>query len=177
LTDPNLFQTTYQGRVHLLPDGVDTDQIMPGKYLTILDKAELATHCLEGYDPAWASKKAKAGDVIVAGHNFGCGSSRESAPVSIKAVGISVVLAESFARIFFRNAINIALPVMVCPGIHEAFKEGDSLSVDIDSGVVKNLTSGKTLKAEALPPNIQHILKSGGLVEVTKEKLAKRAAA
>ena len=177
MTDEKLFPTQYQGKVHLLPDSVDTDQIMPGKYLTILDRAELAKHCLEGYDPEWASKKAKAGDVIVGGHNFGCGSSRESAPVSIKAVGISVVLAESFARIFFRNAINIALPVMVCPGIHAAFRDGDQLSVDIDSGVVRNLTSGMTLKAEALPPNIQHILKSGGLVEVTKEKLARQAAA
>jgi 3-isopropylmalate/(R)-2-methylmalate dehydratase small subunit len=174
MSDPHNFQTVYKGRVHLLPDSVDTDQIMPGKYLTVLDRAELAKHCLEGFDPDWAAKKAKAGDVIVAGHNFGCGSSRESAPVSIKAVGISVVVAESFARIFFRNSINIALPVMVCPGIHEAFKDGDQLEVDIDSGVVKNLTSGRQLTAEALPPNIQHILKSGGLVEVTKEKLLAR---
>lgn len=176
MTDPSKFQTVYKGRVHVFGDNVDTDQIMPGKYLTILDPKELAKHCLEGYDPDWAPKKAKAGDVIVGGHNFGCGSSREGAPVSIKAVGISIVLAESFARIFFRNAINIALPVMVCPGIHAAFKDGDELEVDIDSGVVKNLTSGKTLKAEALPANIQHILKSGGLVEVTKAKLAASAA-
>ena len=176
MADEKAFPTIYEGRVHLLPDAVDTDQIMPGKYLTVLDKAELAKHCLEGYDPDWASKKAKAGDIIVGGHNFGCGSSRESAPVSIKAVGISVVLAESFARIFFRNAINIALPVMVCPGISAAFKDGEELEVNIDSGVVKNVTTGKTLKAEALPPNIQHILKQGGLVEVTKAKLAARAA-
>ena len=176
MTDPSKFQTAYKGRVHRLGDNIDTDQIMPGKYLTILDRAELAKHCLEGYDPDWASKKAKAGDVIVGGHNFGCGSSRESAPVSIKAIGISVVLAESFARIFFRNAINIALPVMVCPGIHAAFKDGEELEVDIDSGVVKNVTTGKVLKAEALPPNIQNILKRGGLVEVTKEKLAAKAA-
>jgi 3-isopropylmalate/(R)-2-methylmalate dehydratase small subunit len=173
---PN-FPTRYTGRVHKLGDNIDTDQIMPGKYLTILDRAELAKHCLEGYDPEWASKKAKAGDIIVGGHNFGCGSSRESAPVSIKAVGISVVLAESFARIFFRNSINIALPVMVCPGISAAFKDGDQLDVDIDSGEVKNVTTGKALQAEPLPPNIQHILKQGGLVEVTKAKLAARASA
>ncbi len=175
MTDPSKFPVVYKGRVHRLGDNVDTDQIMPGKYLTVLDKSELAKHCLEGYDPDWASKKAKAGDVIVGGHNFGCGSSRESAPVSIKAVGISVVLAESFARIFFRNSINIALPVMVCPGVGAAFKDGEELEVDIDSGVVKNLTTGKSLKAEALPPNIQHILKQGGLVEVTKAKLASQA--
>jgi 3-isopropylmalate/(R)-2-methylmalate dehydratase small subunit len=173
--DEKDFQTVYKGRVHLLPDSVDTDQIMPGKYLTILDRAELAKHCLEGWDPEWAAKKVKAGDVIVAGHNFGCGSSRESAPVSIKAAGVSVVVAESFARIFFRNAINIALPVMVCPGVSMAFEAGHELEVDIDSGVVKNLTTGKALQAEALPPNIQHILKSGGLVEVVKAKLAARA--
>ena len=175
MADESKFQIHSKGRVHRLGDNIDTDQIMPGKYLTVLDKAELAKHCLEGYDPDWATKKAKAGDIIVGGHNFGCGSSRESAPVSIKAVGISVVLAESFARIFFRNAINIALPVMVCPGIHAAFKDGDELDVNIDTGEVKNLTSGKTLKAEALPPNIQHILKQGGLVEVTKAKLAAKA--
>lgn len=175
MTDPSKFQVVYKGRVHRLGDNVDTDQIMPGKYLTVLDPKELAKHCLEGYDPDWAAKKARAGDVIVGGHNFGCGSSRESAPVSIKAVGISVVLAESFARIFFRNSINIALPVMVCPGVHAAFKDGDELEVDIDSGAVKNVTTGKSLKAEALPPNIQNILKKGGLVEVTKEKLAARA--
>jgi len=176
VSDPSKFQVVYRGRVHRLGDNIDTDQIMPGKYLTVLDRAELAKHCLEGYDPDWATKKARAGDVIVGGHNFGCGSSRESAPVSIKAVGISVVLAESFARIFFRNSINIALPVMVCPGISAAFEDGEELEVDIDSGVVKNLTTGKSLKAEALPPNIQHILKQGGLVEVTKAKLAASAA-
>lgn len=176
MADESKFQIQYKGRVHRLGDNVDTDQIMPGKYLTVLDKTELAKHCLEGYDPDWASKKAKVGDIIVGGHNFGCGSSRESAPVSIKAVGISVVLAESFARIFFRNAINIALPVMVCPGISAAFKDGEDLEVNIDSGEVKNLTTGKTLRAEALPPNIQHILKQGGLVEVTRMKLAARSA-
>src|SRR5882672_6391030 len=176
MTDPSKFQTIYRGRVHVLGNNIDTDQIMPGKYLTVLDPKELAKHCLEGYDPDWATKKAKAGDIIIAGHNFGCGSSRESAPVSIKAVGIAAVVAESFARIFFRNAINIALPVMVCPGISAAFKDGNEIEVDIDTGVVKNLTSGKALKAEALPPNIQHILKQGGLVEVTKAKLAAKAA-
>lgn len=166
------FQTVYKGAVHVLGDGIDTDQIMPGKYLTILDKAVLATHCLEGWDPEWATKKMKPGDILVAGHNFGCGSSRESAPVSIKAAGVSCVVAESFARIFFRNAINIALPVLVCPGVGKAFETGQEIEVDIDSGAVKNLTTGKTLQAEALPPNIQHILKSGGLVEVVKAKLA-----
>lgn len=170
------FQTVYKGAVHRLGDGIDTDQIMPGKYLTILDKGELAKHCLEGWDPEWV-KRTKPGDVIVAGNNFGCGSSREAAPVSIKAAGVSCVVAESFARIFFRNAINIALPVLVCPGVSAAFEDGHQIEVDIDSGAVKNLTTGKVLQAEALPPNIQHILKSGGLVEVVKAKLAAREAA
>ncbi len=174
--DEKDFQTVYKGKVHVLGDSIDTDQIMPGKYLTVLDPKVLATHCLEGWDPDWASKKMQPGDVLVAGNNFGCGSSREAAPVSIKAAGVSVVVAESFARIFFRNAINIALPVLVCPGVSAAFETGQELEVDIDSGVVKNLTTGKTLQAEALPPNIQHILKSGGLVEVVKAKLAARAA-
>lgn len=176
MTDPAKFQTIYRGRVHVLGDGIDTDQIMPGKYLTVLDPKELAKHCLEGYDPDWATKKAKPGDIIVAGHNFGCGSSRESAPVSIKALGICAVVAESFARIFFRNAINIALPVMVCPGIQSAFKDGNEIEIDLGAGSAKNLTVGKYLKAEPLPPNIQHILMNGGLVEVTKAKLAAKAA-
>lgn len=175
--DEKDFPTVYKGRVHVLGDGIDTDQIMPGKYLTILDPKVLATHCLEGWDPEWATKKVGPWDLLVAGHNFGCGSSRESAPVSIKAAGVSCVIAESFARIFFRNAINIALPVLVCPGVAAAFEAGQELEVDIDSGVVKNLTTGRSLMAEALPPNIQHILKSGGLVEVTRRKLEAGAAA
>ncbi len=170
------FQTVYRGRVHVLGDGIDTDQIMPGKYLTVLDPAVLAAHCLEGWDPEWAARM-EPGDVLVAGQNFGRGSSRESAPVSIKAAGVSCVIAESFARIFFRNAINIALPVLVCPGVRAAFEAGHEVEVDIDSGAVKNLTTGKELKAEALPPNIQHILRSGGLVEVVKAKLRARETA
>lgn len=153
------------GTAHLVGDNVDTDRIIPGKYTKTLDTSELASHLLEDYDPGLA-QRVQPGDVLVAGENFGCGSSREQAPIAIAAAGISVVLARSFARIFFRNAINIGLPVVEVPG-HE-IAAGARVRVDLMKGEVVDETTGRTYRATRMPPVMTEILQAGGLVAYLK---------
>ncbi|MGQ9718475.1 MAG: 3-isopropylmalate dehydratase small subunit [Nitrososphaerales archaeon] len=158
-----------KGRVWKFSDNIDTDVIIPYKYKArSIDPKELAEHCLEGIDPDF-SKKVQKGDFIVAGRNFGCGSSREQAPIAIKASGISAVIAESFARIFYRNAINIGLPAIVCKGITREINESDIIEVDLSEGMVKNTTTGKSLKADRQPKFLERMLEAGGLVEYYKK--------
>ncbi len=152
---------------------VDTDVILPGKYLILLSPTDLAKHALEGLDPAFP-EKAKKGVIVVCGKNFGCGSSREQAPIALKYAGVNCVVAESFARIFFRNSINIGLPVVECAGISAAVETGDELMVDFDKGEVKNVTKGKTLKGTKLPAFILEILSDGGLIENLQKGLKKK---
>lgn len=163
-------QTRFQGKAWVFGDSVDTDMITPGKYLALLDPKGLAEHLLEGADPEFP-KKVKPGDLLVAGQNFGCGSSREHAPVAIKGAGVPVVLAESFARIFYRNAINIGLPVLEVPGVRAATQEGDVLEVDLAKGTVLNQRSGQLLEGVALAGKALEILEAGGLVNVVRRKL------
>ncbi|MDD6601591.1 3-isopropylmalate dehydratase small subunit [Parafannyhessea umbonata] len=154
---------------------VDTDVIIPARYLNTSNPAELAKHCLEDLDPTFVSR-VKRGDIIVADENFGCGSSREHAPVAIKAAGVSVVIAKSFARIFYRNAINIGLPIMECPEAADAISDGDVVYVDADTGVVRDETTGATFQAQPFPPFIQEIINEGGLVARTKRQMAEKNA-
>lgn len=154
---------------------VDTDVIIPARYLNTSDPAELAKHCLEDLDPTFVNR-AKKGDIVVADENFGCGSSREHAPVAIKAAGVSVVIAKSFARIFYRNAINIGLPIMECPEAADAISDGDVVYVDADTGVVRDETTGATFQAQPFPPFIQEIINEGGLVARTKRQMAEKNA-
>jgi 3-isopropylmalate/(R)-2-methylmalate dehydratase small subunit len=158
----------FKGKVWKFKDDVNTDEIIPARYLTTIDPKELGAHCMEDIDPEF-SKKISKGDVIVAGRNFGCGSSREHAQISIKGAGISCVIAESFARIFLRNAINMGLPILEIKDI-SAIKEGDYLEVDLNSGSVLNLTEHKGYKAKSLPRFIQEIIRSGGLLKWIKKK-------
>ena len=153
-------------------NNVDTDVILPGKYLILLSPIDLAKHALEGLDPAFP-EKAKNGVIVVGGKNFGCGSSREQAPLALKYSGVKCVVAESFARIFFRNSINIGLPVVECAGISAAVTTGDELSVDFDKGEVRNVTKGKTLKGTKLPAFILEILSDGGLIENLQKRMKK----
>jgi 3-isopropylmalate/(R)-2-methylmalate dehydratase small subunit len=159
-----------RGRVWRYGDHVNTDLIIPGRYLDDYDPKNLAKHAMEDIDPGF-SKKVAFGDIIVAGRNFGCGSSREQAPVALKGAGVGAVIAGSFARIFYRNAINIGLSVIECPGAHEAFKTGDVALINIDKGIIVNETTGKSIRFEPMPEFLRDILKSGGLVPYTKEKL------
>ena len=145
-------------------DNVDTDVIIPARYLNTIDKKELATHCMEDIDKDFVNK-VQAGDIMVAGYNFGCGSSREHAPIVIKESGISLVIAKSFARIFYRNAINIGLAILECPDAAEEIAEGDVVEADLDAGVIYNRTSGKQYATQPFPPFIQKIITNGGLVE------------
>jgi 3-isopropylmalate/(R)-2-methylmalate dehydratase small subunit len=154
-------------------DDVDTDQIIAGRYLVKLDPGELAKHAMEAADPEFASKVRK-GDVIIAGHNFGCGSSRERAPLALKAAGVSAVVAESFARIYYRNAINLALPALISPGIRKGFKTGDEAKIDMRSGEIHNLSSGKTFKFEPLPEFLAKIIDAGGLLKLMAKQLRER---
>jgi 3-isopropylmalate/(R)-2-methylmalate dehydratase small subunit len=154
-------------------DNVDTDVILPGKYLVLIDPKELAKHALEGLDPTFP-EKAKKGVVVVGGKNFGCGSSREQAPLALKYAGVNCVLAESFARIFFRNAINIGLPVIECKEISVAVDNGDELVVDFDAGTIQNLSKRKSLQVVKLPPFIQEILSDGGLIENLRKRSNKK---
>ena len=153
-----------QGLVHKYGSHVDTDVIIPARYLNTSDEKELASHCMEDIDKNFV-KTVKSGDIIVADENFGCGSSREHAPIAIKASGISCVIAASFARIFYRNSINIGLPILECPAASADIKAGDEVSVDFDTGVITNLTSGHEYKAEPSPEFIQNIIKKGGLLK------------
>ena len=157
-----------QGKVWRYGDNVDTDVIIPARHLNTSEPQELAVHCMEDIDPGFAGKVQK-GDIIVADKNFGCGSSREHAPVAIKASGISVVVAESFARIFYRNAINIGLPLLEIGPAVKHIKAGDSLKIDLSSGTVENLATGKIFTSQPLPGFIQDIAKAGGLVNYVKE--------
>lgn len=157
------------GRVHKFGPNIDTDAIIPSRYANLSEAAELGAHCMEGINPNF-SKLVHPGDIIVAGPNFGCGSSREVAPLSIKGAGISCVIAPSFARIFFRNAINIALPVLECVDATEAANQDDELSVDLSSGMIKNLTNDHQFIAMPYPSFLQEIIKSGGLIEFVKSK-------
>ena len=144
-------------------DNVDTDVIIPARYLNSSDPAELALHCMEDIDKDFVNK-VKDGDIMVGGKNFGCGSSREHAPIAIKASGISCVIAETFARIFYRNSINIGLPIMECPEASREIKEGDEVEVDFDSGIITDKTTGKTYKGQAFPPFMQKIINAEGLI-------------
>jgi len=159
-----------RGKAVTFGNDVNTDVIIPGRYLTILDPKELAKHAMEGLDPRFADK-AREGVIIVAGRNFGCGSSREQAPIALKYAGVRGVLAESFARIFYRNAINIGLPVLECPGISDKVDSGDELFVNLADGRVVNLSKDESFQALKLPDFILEIINDGGLIEHLKRRL------
>ena len=158
-----------KGTVFRYGDNVDTDVIIPARYLNAPSPEELAKHCMEDIDAAYATS-VKPGDIMVGGWNFGCGSSREHAPITIKASGISVVIASSFARIFYRNCINIGLPIMECPEAAEGIEAGDKVSVDFETGEIVNETKGQTYHAAAFPPFIQGIIEAGGLLKSLKAR-------
>ena len=159
-----------KGFVHKYGDNVDTDVIIPARYLNIADKKELATHCMEDIDASFATT-VKPGDIMVGGANFGCGSSREHAPISIRACGVRCVIAASFARIFYRNAINIGFPILECPEAAAAINNGDTVSVDFATGKIVDETTGETFQAVALPPFIEKIVEHNGLLPYLKAKL------
>ena len=161
-----------RGRAWKFGDDVNTDEIIPARYLNIVDPAEMAVHCMEGVDPEFA-RKAERGDIIVGGRNFGCGSSREHAPIAIKALGIQCVVAESFARIFYRNCINIGLPIAQCPQAASAAETGDVLAVDFAEGKVANESRGETYDFPAFSPELQGIVSAGGLIPYAKRVLAR----
>ena len=155
------------GKVVKYGDNVDTDVIIPARYLNTSDPGELAAHCMEDIDKSFHDK-IKPGDIMVGGENFGCGSSREHAPIAIKNSGISLVIAKSFARIFYRNAINIGLAIVECPEAAQAIEEGHEVSADLDAGVITDLDTGESFKTEPFPEFIQNIISAGGLVEAAK---------
>ena len=157
-----------EGRAFRYGDNIDTDVIIPARYLNTSEHKELASHCMEDIDKDFV-KNVKEGDIIVGGKNFGCGSSREHAPIAIKASGISCVIAATFARIFFRNSINIGLPILECPEAAEEIGNGDIVSVDLSTGIIVDKTTGKEYKAEPFPPFMQKLIESGGLAEYIKE--------
>ena len=162
-----------KGKVHKYGANVDTDAIIPARYLNISDPAELAKHCMEDIDPEFVSR-VKPGDIMMATTNFGCGSSREHAPLAIKAAGISCIIAKSFARIFFRNAINIGLPLLECDEAVDNTEAGDTLEVELASGRINNLTKGKAFTARPYPDFMAELISAGGLIEHTKQRLAGR---
>lgn len=159
-----------QGKVIKFGDNVDTDVIIPARYLTSSDPMELARHCMEDLDPTFA-KRVTRETVLVAGKNFGCGSSREHAPLSIKAAGVQAVIAESFARIFYRNAINIGLPILESEEAARKTNEGDEVEIDLTTGTIRNLTTGETFQAQAFPPFLQEIITQGGLMNLVKKRV------
>lgn len=163
----------FKGKVIKYKDNIDTDVIIPARYLTTSNPEELAAHCMEDIDKEFVNR-VKPGDIMVAGKNFGCGSSREHAPIAIKASGISCVIAESFARIFYRNSINIGLPIMECPEAAKDIEDGDEVNVDVSTGIITNITKNKTYKANPFPDFMQDIIKAGGLVNQIKERMAKQ---
>ena len=156
-----------KGKVHKFGDDVNTDEIIPARYLNTSDPAELAAHCMEDADPDFL-KKMQPGDIIVGGRNFGCGSSREHAPVAIKTAGVSCVIAKSFARIFFRNAINIGLPILVSPEAATDARSGDEMEVDLEAGAVRNLTRSTSYAVPPFPPEMRQIIDAGGLMAFVK---------
>ena len=158
-----------KGTVFKYGDNVDTDVIIPARYLAIADPKELAEHCMEDIDKDFVHR-VKPGDIMVAKKNFGCGSSREHAPLVIKVSGVSCVIAETFARIFYRNAINIGLPIIECPEAAEDIADGDEVEVDFDSGMIYNRTTGKAYQGQAFPEFMQELIKAGGLINYINEK-------
>jgi 3-isopropylmalate/(R)-2-methylmalate dehydratase small subunit len=162
-----------KGQVHKYGANVDTDVIIPARYLNISDPLELAKHCMEDIDADFLKKMVR-GDIIVAGTNFGCGSSREHAPLAIKTAGVSCVIAKSFARIFFRNSINIGLPLLESVEAVDNSNNGDTLEIDLSTGNIKNVTNGKTFSAKPYPEFMSELINAGGLVEYTKKRLAQR---
>lgn len=159
-----------KGTVFKYGDNIDTDAIIPAKYLNTSDPNELAKHCLEEIDPAFI-KNVKQGDIIVANKNFGCGSSREHAPIAIKTSGVSCIIASTFARIFYRNSINIGLAILECKEAVKNIENGNNLEVDFDTGTISNLTKHQTYKAQAFPEFIQEIIKAGGLINCIKKNM------
>ena len=158
-----------RGIVHKYGDNVDTDVIIPARYLNSSDAKDLASHCMEDIDKDFV-KKVKTGDIMVANKNFGCGSSREHAPLAIKTAGISCVIAETFARIFYRNAINIGLPILECPEAAKAIEAGHEVEVDFDNGIITNVTTGQSYQGQAFPEFMQRIMKADGLMNYINEK-------
>src|SRR5665213_2873798 len=165
-----------RGFAHTFGKNVDTDVIIPGKYCNLYDPVELGKHALEGIDPDYVARM-KAGDIIVAGSNFGCGSSREIAPIAIKGSGTSAVIAKSFARIFYRNALNIGLPIFESPQAVDGISAGDEIEVEPATGIVRNLTRGTTYQAAAFPPFMQALIEAGGLQSYVERRLRERASA
>ncbi len=159
-----------KGRTFRYNDNVNTDEIIPARYLNSTDSAELASHCMEDIDTEFV-KKMTPGDIIVAGLNFGCGSSREHAPIAIKASGVSCVIAKTFARIFYRNSINIGLPILECPEAVDGISDGDMIEVDLESGRIENLTTGKQYKAKPFPPFMQQLISAGGLINYARKRI------
>ena len=157
-----------QGTVFKYGDNIDTDVIIPARYLNTQNAKELAAHCMEDIDKTFITR-VQPGDIMVGGENFGCGSSREHAPLAIKTAGVSCVIAKSFARIFYRNAINIGLPILECPAASEAIAQGDTVSIDFDTGVITDVTTGQTFQAEPFPPFIQKIIAAGGLMNSLRQ--------
>ena len=162
-----------KGKTWKFGNDVDTDAIIPARYLNTTDPKELAAHCMEDADAEFVSR-VKPGDIIVAGKNFGCGSSREHAPIAIKAAGISCVVAHSFARIFYRNAFNVGLPILECPEGAERIQPEDELEIDLNSGVIDNRTRNETYRAQAIPPFMQRLIEAGGLIEYVREQMSGR---
>ncbi|NPV30363.1 MAG: 3-isopropylmalate dehydratase small subunit [Firmicutes bacterium] len=163
-----------KGRVWKFGANIDTDLIIPARYLNTTDPAELAAHCMEDADPDFA-RRVSPGDIVVAGKNFGCGSSREHAPIALKGAGVGCVIAASFARIFYRNAINIGLPILESSEAAAALEEGDLVAVDLASGMIKNLSRGGVYQAAPFPPFMQEIMRAGGLINYVRERMTKRA--
>src|SRR5690349_3794958 len=159
----------FRGKVWKFEDDIDTDVIIPARYLMTFDPKELAEHVMEDVDPDFA-RNVQEGDIIVAGKNFGCGSSREHAPIAIKGAGVSVVIAKSFARIYYRNAINTGLPIMESPEAADAIKDGDTVSVDADTGTITDVTTGRTFKAQPFPEFVKSIIEQGGLIASIRSK-------
>lgn len=162
----------FNGNAIKYGDNVDTDVIIPARYLNTIDKKELASHCMEDLDKTFVNR-VRSGDIMVAGNNFGCGSSREHAPIAIKESGISLVIANSFARIFYRNSINIGLAILECPEAVAGISEGDKVEADLDNGVIYNRTTGAEFKTKPFPEFIQNIITAGGLVESIKKGIIK----
>lgn len=163
-----------KGSIYKFGNDVDTDQIIPARYLNTTDPLELAAHCMEDADPEFAGA-VQPGAVMVAGKNFGCGSSREHAPIAIKAAGVSCVIASTFARIFYRNAVNIGLPILECPEAASALQEGDTVTIDLANGMIRNLTRPGEYQAVPFPSFMQEIIRQGGLINYVQERMKKRA--
>ena len=170
MTDTTSTMAPTEGNAWVYGDNIDTDVIIPARYLMTTDPAELAKHCMEDIDAGFATS-VRAGDVIVASNNFGCGSSREHAPLAIKGAGVAVVIAPSFARIFYRNAINIGLPILECAEAVAAVKAGDTVRVDLASGRIEDVTTGQSFLAQSYPESIMRIITAGGLIAATRQKL------